>query len=158
MTIIDPSEVVVLMNSSDPMSLLLAETYRSAWDIPAKNVIIVKLGRGDSMDSEETMERVKTSLGGRREKYAILAFTSPTRHATIESITSALSTSLIKSFLMTTLECIKNPSMLKAVELSSSIEIEYEDDGDPAIISWWNKEASPKNVLFLGDGLCSHHG
>jgi len=152
---IDPKDVLILMNSSDPMSLLLSESYRSAWSIPSQNVIISKLGKKESLDSQDQLTRVISDLSKRSEKYVILTFRMPTLYLQTSSITGALSDNGKQSFMIATMDLVKEPSRLRAVSIETGVAVEYGKSQEPAILDWWQKEVSPRSVLFIGDGLCS---
>jgi hypothetical protein len=162
-SVIDPTNVVILMNSSDPESLILAESYRSVRHIPEKNIVICALGKDRNLKSEAKIVEVQKKVLAKGKDYLILAFRTPLVYNELLSITTALSIQpsgeqVISAFIIQNLDEIGSSKGLGAIDVTTWETVVYPNSEEPAIISWWKEEQDPGKVLFMGDGLCSQVG
>lgn len=154
---IDPGEVVILINSSDPTSLMTAELYRREWNIPERNIVVAKLGRRDDLESGDLIESAKAAISKLEARFIILAFKMPSRYQSVNPITWVLRVKEMNLFMIPSMDHIADPDRLSAVDLVTGEQRSYEAGG-PAIVSWWDQEKNPERTLFTGDGLCSSGG
>lgn len=87
---IDPNDVLVAWNTSDSQTKAWADAYAAAWGIPSGNVVSVTLGISDNLTSASQLTSAKTTIDQRAKQYTMLAFRSPSRYNTNQSITSAI--------------------------------------------------------------------
>lgn len=77
-SVIDPADVTVLANSSDPRSAGWAAAYAQAWGIPASNVVSVAAGTShDATSASANALRSAAQAAGRQ--FTALAFEYPSR-------------------------------------------------------------------------------
>lgn len=89
-SVIDPNDVLVVVNSADPASQAMASAYATAWGIPTGNITTVNLGNSDNLTTAATLNTARTTINGRAKQYTVLAFSKPSRYNSSQSITSAI--------------------------------------------------------------------
>ena len=87
---INPADVIVVVNTQDPLSAPMAVAYMAAWGIPNTNVVNVALGANDELTTKATLDAARSAINAKGGQYTVLAMSKPSRYTGGQSITSAV--------------------------------------------------------------------
>ena len=86
---IDPLDVTIVANSSDPSSAAMATAYASAWGISPSQIETVDMGTGHEATATHIND-ARAALATAGRQFTVLAMAFPSRTALGQSITSAV--------------------------------------------------------------------